>query len=204
MKSIIAGLALAAMGCAAFTAQAASPDISWTYLSAGYARASLNNIAGNDVDLNGYQLNASYSLSDNWYLHATYYDVSGDLPLLDDIMGLELEATEWQLGLGLRQAVSDNIDSFFQAGYVRSEVGVVGFENDSMNGLQAAAGFRYRALPKLELSAALRYNDSSDSDSSTYGDIGMRYSVTPMFDLYLNYQFDSDASLLGAGVVLNF
>ena len=202
MKSFIAGLAFTAIGCAAFTAQAA--DINWTYLSAGYARASLDNIAGNDIDLNGYQLSGSYSLSDNWYLHASYYDVSGDLPFLDDIMGLEFDATEWQAGLGLRHAVSDNIDMFFQAGYVRTEAGVQGFENDTLNGFQAGSGFRYQVLPELELSAALRYNDGSDSDSSTYGDIGMRYNITTIFDLYLNYQFDSDASLLGAGVVVKF
>lgn len=202
MKSFIAGLALTAFGCAAFSTQA--NDISWTYLSAGYARASLDNIAGNDIDLNGYQLSGSYSLSDNWYLHASYYDVSGDLPLLDDIMGLDFEASEWQAGLGLRQAVSHNIDVFFQAGYVRTELGVVGFENDSLDGFQAGTGFRFKLSPELELSAALRYNDGSDTDGSTYGDIGMRYALTAMFDVYLNYQFDSDASLLGAGVVVNF
>lgn len=204
MKSIILGLAFSTIGCAAFTTEAATSDISWNYVGAGYTKVSINNIAGNDVDLNGYQLNGSYLLSDNLYLHASYYDVSGDLPLLDDIMGLEFEASEWQLGLGYRHAVYDNIDSFFQAGYVRSELGVVGFENDTLNGFQAAAGFRYKVLPDLELSAALRYNDSSDSDSSTYGDIGARYSVTAMFDLYLNYQFDSDVSLLGAGVAVKF
>ncbi|MDX5407147.1 MAG: TonB-dependent receptor [Chromatiaceae bacterium] len=204
MKSIILGLAFSAIGCAAFTTEAATSDISWNYVGAGYAKANIKNIAGNDIDLNGYQLNGSYLLSDNVYLHASYYDVSGDLPLLDDIMGLEFEASEWQFGLGYRHAVYDNIDSFFQAGYVRSELGVVGFENDTLNGFQAVAGFRYKVLPELELSAALRYNDSSDSDSSTYGDIGARYSVTTMFDLYLNYQFDSDVSLLGAGVAVKF
>lgn len=204
MKSIIAGLVAAALGCSAGNVQAATPDISWTYVSAGYAKATLKNIAGNDVDMNGYQLKGSYSLSDNWYLHASYYDVSGDLPFLDDIAGLEFEASELQLGLGLRQAVSDNIDSFVEAAYVRSDVGVVGFENDSLNGFQAGAGVRYRVIPQLELLAALRYNDGSDVDSSTYGDIAMRYRLTAMFDLYVNYQFDSEASLFGAGVVLNF
>ncbi|HBN90790.1 MAG TPA: hypothetical protein DD408_16640, partial [Rheinheimera sp.] len=68
MKSIITGLALVALGSAAFTVQAntfgsnwnrsANKDISWTYVSAGYAKATLDNIAGNDVDMNGYQLKA--------------------------------------------------------------------------------------------------------------------------------------------------
>ena len=202
MKSLIAGLVLSTLSCTIFTSQAA--DINWTYLSAGYARISLDNIAGNDIDMNGYQFNGSYSLSNNWYLHANYYDVSGDLPLLDDIMGLEFEASEWQAGLGFHQPVSENIESFFQLGYVRSEAGVVGFERDTLNGFQAATGIRYQVWQNLELSAALRYNDGSDVDSSTFADIGMRYNITSMFDLYLNYQVDSDASLFGAGLVVNF
>lgn len=204
MKSLFAGFALATFACAAVTAQAATPDMSWTYLGAGYAKATVKNIAGNDVDMNGYQLKGSYSLSNNWYLHASYYDVSGDLPLLDDILGLEFEASELQMGLGLRHAVSDSIYSFIEAGYVRSDAGVVGFESESLNGFQAGAGIRYLVVPEVELSAALRYNDGSDVDSSTYADIAMRYHLTTMFDLYVNYQFDSDASLLGAGVILNF
>ncbi|WP_240224100.1 DUF481 domain-containing protein [Rheinheimera hassiensis] len=213
MKSIIAGLALTALGCSAFTAQANTPnmgwnkaaksDINWNYVSAGYAKATLKNIGNDDVDLDGYQLNARYLLSENLYLHASYYDVSGDVGM-DDIMGLELEASELVVGLGLRQAVAKNIDSFFEAGYVRSETEVVGFEKSTSNGFQASGGFRYLIVQNLELAAALRYNDGSDTDSSTFGDISARYSVTPMIDLYISYQFDSDASLLGTGVALNF
>ena len=213
MKSIIAGLALTALGCSAFTAQAntlntgwkqaAKSDINWNYVGAGYAKATIKNIGPDDIDLDGYQLNARYLLSDNLYLHASYYDVSGDVGV-DDIMGLELEASELVLGLGVRQAVTDNIDSFFEAGYVRSETEVVGFEKSTSNGFQASGGFRYLIVQNLELAAALRYNDGSDTDSSTFGDISARYRVTPMIDLYINYQFDSDASLLGTGVALNF
>ena len=53
MKSIIAGLALTALGCSAFTAQAntanmgwkkaAKSDINWNYVSAGYAKATIKN-----------------------------------------------------------------------------------------------------------------------------------------------------------------
>ncbi|MDR6982882.1 putative porin [Rheinheimera pacifica] len=210
MKSIIAGLALTALGCSAFTVkantsnigwkQAAKSDINWNYVGAGYAKATIKNIGPDDIDLDGYQLNARYLLSDNLYLHASYYDVSGDVGVAD----IELEASELVVGLGLRQAVAKNIDSFIEAGYVRSEMEVVSFEKRTFNGFQASAGFRYLVIQDLELSAALRYNDSSGSDSSTFGDISARYRVTPMIDLYINYQFDSDASLLGTGIALNF
>lgn len=204
MKSIIAGLALSALGCSAFTTLAATPDISWNYVSAGYAKATIKNIGFNDVDLDGYQIKGSYLLSDTLYLHTSYNDVSGDLNLMDDILGLKLESSELVVGLGLRQTVTDNIDSFLEAGYIRSQTNVVGFEKNTVNGFQASAGFRYRIVHNLELAAALRYSDGSGSQSSSYGDISARYRVTPMIDLYMDYQFDSDTSLLGTGVALNF
>ena len=123
---------------------------------------------------------------------------------MDDILGMELEASELKAGLGVRQTVADNIDSFFEAGYVRSESAVVGFEKDTFSGFQAATGFRYRIVHNLELSAAVRYNDGSDSESSTVADINGRYRVTPMLDIYVGYQFDSDVSLFSTGLAINF
>lgn len=207
MKLLIAGLALTALGCSAFTAQAnnigwknaANTDINWNYVSAGYARATIKNVGPDNIDLNGYQLIARHLLSDNLYLHASYYDVSGDVDI-----GNELDMSELLVGLGLRQAVSKNIDSFIEAGYLRTETKAVGIQKHSMNGFMASAGFRYLIVHNLELAAALRYNDGSSTSSSTFGDISARYSITPTIDLYINYQFDSNASLLGTGIALNF
>ncbi|HAW94130.1 MULTISPECIES: outer membrane beta-barrel protein [unclassified Arsukibacterium] len=204
MKLFNAGLLFTAVCCSAFSVQAAGSDISWNYVAAGYAKTTIKNIGNNNVELDGYQVSASYLLSDNLYLHAAYNDVSGDLDLMDDILGMELEASELKAGLGVRQTVADNIDSFFEAGYVRSESAVVGFEKDTLSGFQAATGFRYRIVHNLELSAAVRYNDGSDSESSTVADINGRYRVTPMLDIYVGYQFDSDVSLFSTGLAINF
>lgn len=214
MKLIITGFMLAALTGAAFNASAANEstvfglkpsksDISWNYVNAGYTKITIDNY-GYDYDLNGYQVGASYLLHDNLYIRASYYDTSGDIDFFGDAMGLELEASEFQAALGLRQGVTDNIDSFFEAGYARSEVGLSGFEKTTLNNFHAAAGFRYLIISRLELGAALRYNNGSDVDSSTYGDITARFRITNQFDIYMNYQFDSDASVLGTGVMFNF
>ena len=148
IKLFNAGLAFTAICCSAFSVQAANPDISWNYVAAGYAKATIKNIGNDNIELDGYQLSGRYLLSDALYLHAAYIDVSGEAGI-DDIVGLELESSEFKLGLGLRQSVMHNLDSFFEAGYVRSETGFVDFERDTIKGFHATAGFRYRIIYNL-------------------------------------------------------
>lgn len=203
MKPIISRIAFAIFGCTSLAAQATAPDISWNYVSAGYAQANIKNISNNRIKPDGYQVNASYLLSETLYVAASYSDMSGGI-VLDDILGMSLETSDFSMRLGMRQAATETIDAFFEAGYARTTVGVKGFERNSSNGFQAGAGFRYRAAPRLELAAAMRYYNGSDIDSATLGDLSARVRLTAMFDLYASYQFDSDVSLLATGVVLNF
>ena len=201
MKLLVTGLALIGFGFTTCSVTAASPDISWNYISAGYAKADIEIADGYKIKPDGYQLNASYLLSETLYVKASYYAVSEPYRF-SDIAGLDLDASEFTVSLGLRKAATADIDAFFEAGYGRSVTGISEFGKESDNGVQAGAGFRYRATPQLELAAAVRY--SNLSDSSTFGDLSARLRLTPMFDLYTSYLFDSDVSLLGAGVVFNF
>lgn len=201
MKYFLSSLLSATLVVSSFTATAASPDISWNYISAGYAKANIKVADDFTIKPDGYQLNASYLLSDTLYIQGSYSNVSEPYRF-SDIAGLELDSSEFTLSLGLRQAATANIDAFFEGGLSRSIAGIDGFEKERSNDFQAGAGFRYRATPHLELAAAVRYINSSDT--STYGDLSARVRLTPMFDLYASYLFDSDVSLLGTGVVVNF
>ncbi len=201
MKHVLPKLVYATLLFTGFSANAASPDISWNYVSAGYAKANIKIADDYTMKPDGYQLNASYLLSDTLYIRGSYSDLSNDI-ILDDILGMTLDTSELTLSLGLRQAATTNIDAFFEGGLSRSIAGVDGFEKERNNDFQAGAGFRYRVTSRLELAAALKYINSSDS--STYGDLSARARLNPMFDLYASYLFDSDVSLLGAGVVVNF
>ncbi|KKO46497.1 hypothetical protein WG68_04050 [Arsukibacterium ikkense] len=201
MKLFLSGLLSTTLLFTGFSANAARPDISWNYLSAGYAKANIKIADDFTIKPDGYQLNASYLLSETLYVRASYFNVSESYRF-SDIAGLDLDASEFTLSLGLRQAASANIDAFFEAGYGRSIAGISEFGKENDNGVQAGAGFRYRATPQLELAAALRY--SNLGDSSTFGDISARVRLSSMFDLYAHYLFDSDVSVLAAGVVVNF
>ncbi|MDP5191538.1 outer membrane beta-barrel protein [Rheinheimera baltica] len=197
MKLLVTGLALVGFGCAAFTVTAAtSPDISWNYLSAGYAKANIKISDGPRFKPDGYQLNGSYLLSNNIYLRGSYFDVT-----LSDT-GVDLDTSEVTLSLGMRDAISHQVDSFFEAGYGRS-VAKLNNVKETDNGVQASAGFRCRVTADLELDIAARYSDLGD-DEIIYGDLSARYRITPMFDFYASYQFESDVSIFATGVVFNF
>jgi opacity protein-like surface antigen len=193
MKILVTSITLVILSCSSFAALASKPDISWNYVSAGYAKANIKNDINNTIKPDGYQINGSYLLSDTLYVAASYTDLSGDI-VFDD----------FSVRLGMRQAAAENLDAFFEGGYEQTKNKINGFESVTSNGFQAGAGFRYRATPMLELAAAVRYSNGSDSSSATYGDLSARVKLTPVFDLYAGYQFDSDVSLLATGLVLNF
>jgi len=196
MKLLATGLAFVCVGCTSFSVTAATPDISWNYLSAGYAKANIKVGDGTRFKPDGYQLNGSYLLSDDIYIRGSFFDVAGNFT------GLDFDASELSISLGMRDDISEQVESYFEAGYGRSVTELNG-NKDSLNGFQASAGFRYRAAPQLELAIAARYSDLGDDDT-IFGDLSARYRINPMLDLYANYQFESDVSLLAAGVVFNF
>ncbi|MAD74355.1 MAG: hypothetical protein CML20_06095 [Rheinheimera sp.] len=197
MKLIVTGVALVLAGCMTFSAKAATtPDISWNYLSTGYAKLNIKVGSGDRFKPDGYQFNGSYLLSKDIYIRGSYFDVAGSFN------GMDMDASELSLSLGMRDAISEQVDSFFEAGYGRS-VAETNSLKETINGFQASAGFRYRVTPELELGIAARYSDMGEDDT-IYGDLSVRYRITPMFDFYANYQFESDISLLGTGVVFNF
>lgn len=203
MKVLIASLTLAILSCTSFTTLAASkPDISWSYVSAGYAKANISNMVSKDFKPDGYQVNGSFLFSESIYVAASYTELSGSIPF-DDILGMSLDLSEFSARIGMRQAATENIDAFFEGGYIRSTAGVSGFRDENSDGFQAGAGFRYRVAPRVELGAAIRYYNA-DSSSTSFADLSARVKLTDMFDLYANYMFESDTKLLSTGVVLNF
>lgn len=204
MKLIVTGVALVLAGCITFSAKAATtPDISWNYLSAGYAKANIKFDDGARFKPDGYQLNASYLLSDSIYVKASYYDVGNEY-MFGDIAGLDLEFSELAISLGMRDDISDSVDSFFEVGFARSVSGLNGFEQDKNSGISASAGFRSRVTPQLELAIAASYSEAFDTEDKIFGDLSARYRITPMFDVYASYQSNGDFSLMTTGVVFNF
>lgn len=194
--------AMLALTASAFTTNAKTTDLSWNYVSAGYAKMAIDDTGLKNIDLDGQQYIASYALTDIFFIQANYLTLSGDFDL-DDMMGLPMDASELGLSIGMRQPIYANGEAFIQAGFNRTEFDIFGTDETS-SGLQASTGVRFKLLAELELSGALRYTNGDNSDGATFADLTARYMLTPMFDVYVNYQFDSDTSLVAGGVSLHF
>lgn len=185
----------------------ADSSISWNYVSAGYAKASIK-LDPNESRLkpDGFQLHGSFLLSEQLYVRGRFDR------LTDNWNGVSVKAEQSWLSLGLRQQVMPGIDAFFEGGYAKEKAssGVVFIDDiaflisDSSNGFQLGAGFRYMATAALELGAAVRYANVSDSSGITLGELSGRYRLNQNFDLYANYLFESDSSLLGVGISYHF
>lgn len=201
MKNYLLPATLALAACA-FAANAKTTDLSWNYVSAGYARLTADDIGYRNIELNGQQYMASYALTDIFFMQAKYLTLKGNFDV-SDMVGLPMDTSELGLSLGMRQPIYASGEAFIQAGYSRSKVGIYGYNETSSN-LQASTGVRFKLVADLELSGALSYTNGDNSDSNTFADLTARYMLTPMFDVYVNYQYDSDTSLFGGGVSLHF
>lgn len=201
MKNYLLPATLALTACA-FTANAKTTDLSWNYVSAGYAKMTIDDTGLKNIDLNGQQYMASYALTDIFFVQAKYLTLKGKFDY-DDIVGAGVDASELGLSLGMRQPIYASGEAFIQAGFNRSKINFWGTDETS-SGIKASTGVRFKLVADLELSGALSYTNGDNSDSNAFADLTARYMLTPMFDVYVNYQFDSDTSLLGGGVSLHF
>ena len=121
-------LALAALLAAgtAFSAHAAEP--SYSFVQAGYNWAGVSPDIGNDVDLNGWNLDGSLEFAEHFYGFVGYQDSDGD----------DWNASTWNLGLGYKMNVADNTSWFLQTKYIDEtlEYGPASFkESDSGFGI---------------------------------------------------------------------
>ncbi|MEE2025481.1 outer membrane beta-barrel protein [Alkalimonas mucilaginosa] len=200
-QALCATLFLMASGVAA----ANTADISWNYVSAGYAKASIKTDADR-LKPDGWQLQGSFLLNEYLYVRARHDRVT------DIWQDVSIKAEQSWLSLGLRRPSLPGVDAFFEAGYAsaKTSTGVVFVDdvafriNDSSNGYQLAAGFRYQATPALELGIALRHVDLSGQDRSNLGELSGRYRLNHQIDLYSDYVFDSDDSIWGLGISVRF
>lgn len=178
---------LAALAAAPLAAQAG--DLSYTYLEAGYLRADPD---GLDAE-NGFGLRGSGAITDHLHVFGGFDRYSVDV--LED----DLDVDQFRLGLGYNTAISDNTDFVARVAYER-------FDAEDFidgNGWSVEAGVRSALSPNFEGSAAIRYTDVEDDDSTQLV-LGGQYKFNATWGIAAEVAFGNDGNALFVGPRASF
>ncbi len=168
MKQLLSA-ALIVSAISSQTAFAQAP--SFNYVDAGYAIVQ----GEDDLDGNGFSVKASYALSDNWYLLASYIDINFDDEVFEESYDdgeyyydfsskTDLDTSMINLGVGYRWATTENSAIAVDLSYVKLKAKVKGR-------ISYSEGFRDAENP---YSFDDSYSDS-DSDSANGAKVKVGY-----------------------------
>ncbi len=167
---------------------AVAGDLSYNYIEAGYQRIEIDDVAGIDVDGDGFGIGGSFEIGDDWFVRAGYSTADFDF-------GIDLDQTV--LGVGYHADISPNTDVFATVNYVRAEVSASGFGSVDDDGFGISVGVRGMLTEQVELTGSLGYVDLDDSgDSTTVAAAGF-YNFTDMFSAGIAIEVDDDVTTFG-------
>lgn len=168
---------------------------SYSFADVGYERTN-----GDEFDVDGAVVNASFGVHDLLALQVGYVRGWTDgFPKDQDPSG-DPDMNQFQIGLQPHYSFTDKLDAFGDLIYVNTK-----FNGDRSNtdiGWVYAAGIRYQTFKRLELRLAGEYQ-SGDVDEA-FLVIGPVIKLTKDFDLSLRTSHSSDSSAYFAGLRLNF
>ncbi len=156
-------------------------------------------LPGVDVNLEGYAFDFSHELTDQVFGFASY-------SMLDDkVLGVKVDVSQLQAGLGFRMPLAQNTDVFTSAALVRESYDMSGYgeqEDDSENGYALALGIRSLVADSIELSASYTHQDMDGSDN--FITVSGQYFLNKNFSLGLSHVDNDDMDVNSVFVRYNF
>ncbi|GAB3344784.1 outer membrane beta-barrel protein [Lysobacter tyrosinilyticus] len=151
-------LALSLAAALPFTASAAD-GLSYNYVEGGYS----NTHRDRSVDTDGWNLNGSAAISDNFHVFGGYTSEEYD--------GLPIEMDHWRAGLGYNRPIAGNTDLLARVAYENDKVEAGSF-TDRRDGYSTEVGVRSALAPHFEGYALAGYEDGEHADGDFYGRVG--------------------------------
>lgn len=176
LRSALMGLILT------FAVSAGAEDFDYNYFAVGYGTVDFDEI---DVDGDGIGISGSFEFADTFHAFAQYEVADLDF---------NVDATEWNLGVGYHTELSEKIGAFANLSYEYVKVDAPGFGSADDNGFGLGVGLRITATPKLEVETGLKYIDLSDSGDDTAFGLGGLYSFTDVFAVDVEGSWTDDVS----------
>lgn len=193
-RSLLASaLLLAALPFAA-SAQNAS-GLNYNYVEGGYVATNIDNDNG-DIDADGFGVNASAALSDNFHIFGGYASQDTDtFELVDGGNRVNTDANQWRVGLGYNLPIASSTDLVARAAYEKFELDDVTVDgetfdiSDSDDGYSAEVGVRTAFTGNIEGHAFAGYEDFGDGADDFYGRVGAQVKFNPSWGLSGDVKF---------------
>ncbi len=182
MKRIYGLAVLCLLHSAAFAQTSAAPaaDLSYTY-------AELRFVDYNDNGGDGFRVNGSYDLGNNWI-------ILGGLTSAD--FNNNVDANIFEIGGGYVWRYTQDWDLVGTARFVNADIDSPGGSSDE-SGLALSGGVRGLLAPQFEIRGSVNYINLDDSD--TYLELAGDYYFTRQFSAGLSLEFAGDSDLFSIG-----
>ena len=156
---------------------------SYSFVEANYK---WTDIDGLDDPVDGWEARVSFELPLNFFLQASYGQLSGDVDI-----------DEWRFGAGWHMPLADRFDVYGILSISGTDI-----EDNNEDGFAAEVGGRMMVVDKVELNARGIWVDIEDSDAGL--GVGARYYFQPNMSFGLNADVTGDATTWTAGLRFQF
>lgn len=184
-------LALTLFAALPFTASAAE-GLSYNYVEGGY----VNTQRDNSLQSDGWNLNGSAAISDNFHVFGGYTSEE------DDDFGIDFE--HWRAGLGYNRPVAGNTDLLARVAYENNKVDVGTFDGQRVDGYSAEVGVRSALTPNFEGYALAGYEDAEHFDGDFYGRVGAQVKFNQSWGITGDVKFADGDTQYFIGPRLSF
>ena len=189
-----------AMLLAAAPFAASAGELNYNYIEGGYATVEIDtgDAFVGEVDFDGFQIRGSAAVSESFYLHGGYGNVT------NDEAGVDIDFSEIQIGLGYRHGLSDRADLITEVSYLTQEIDVDGLGSEDADGGRVSVGVRGLLADNFEGYVKGSYTDGGDFDGDFSGLVGAQFKFNQTWGLVGEAEAGDDVTKLMVGVRASF
>lgn len=181
MKKMLA-LALA-LAAAPFAASAA--ELSYTFVEGGYNKIHVDDADFDNPELDGGYIRGSYDLGSGVNVIGGIARASEDFALAPGL-DLDLDLTQYELGLGYHQSLSERVDFIGELAWTRVDLDVEAggiSDDESVKGGRGAIGVRGAFNDVVEGLLKVNYYDGGDFEGGFTGVLGAQFRINPTWGI---------------------
>lgn len=171
-----------------FSGAAFAQDLNYSYLQLNYGTVDIDDLS---VDGDGFGLDLSFALTDEFYIVGNYETAGLDF---------SVDLTRWNAGVGFNSDIGENLDFIAELSYMYAEVDA-GIASADDSGILGRVGVRGAVSNVVELQGAARYDEISEEFSF---DAGALFNFNETFALGIFGLWEDGVTTYRAGARLNF